>query len=389
LRSDNHRSVLGWRRVPYLWFGSIFQFSGFAMMPFALLILSGDTWAPAWTGQISAAVSFLLVGAGMHMVQTVGLALATDLSPRAKQPKVVALLSVMLLVGMLLSAVVFGALLTPFSQIKLIQVIQGAAALTLVLNLVAVWQQEARDPARHIQRPSEPSFRAAWRELQASGPWTRRLVATGLGTFGFAMQDILLEPYGGEILGLTVGTTTLLTALFAFGGISGFAFAAHAIGRGFDANRIAGYGMGWGTMAFACVMLAAPFDSPAMFAIGTAFIGFGGGLFAHGTLTGCMQAAPEDKIGLTLGTWGAVQATSAGVAIALGGVLRDHLGALAMAGGLGPALTGPAVGYCAVYLIEILVLFAGIVAIGPLVRGSLNPAPAGETLGHSEPQTAH
>ena len=38
-RSDNHRSVLGWRRVPYIWFGTLIQFGGFeiAMMAGALL----------------------------------------------------------------------------------------------------------------------------------------------------------------------------------------------------------------------------------------------------------------------------------------------------------------------------------------------------------------
>ncbi len=388
-RSDNHRSVLGWRRVPYLWFGTIFQFSGFAMMPFALLVLSGDTWAPPIAGQLSAAVCFLLVGAGMHMTQTVGLALATDISPRDKQPKVVALMSVMLLVGMLGSALLFGLLLTPFSQIKLIQVIQGVAGATMVLNFVAVWKQEVRDPARSAALPAEPSFRQAWRELQATGPWTRRIVAISLGTFGFAMQDVLLEPYGGEILGLEVGTTTLLTALFAFGGINGFMIASGWIGRGACANRIAGYGMGWGTIAFACVMLAAPFDSPLMFAMGSLLIGFGGGLFAHGTLTSCMQAAPPDKVGLSIGLWGAAQATSAGIAIAMGGLVRDIVSHLATTEQLGPALTGAAVGYCTVYLIEIVVLFAGIIAIGPLVRGSRAPDTLAEPRGPSMPQTAH
>jgi len=41
-RSDTHKSLLGWRRVPYIWIGSLMQFCGLAMMPFALLVLSGD-----------------------------------------------------------------------------------------------------------------------------------------------------------------------------------------------------------------------------------------------------------------------------------------------------------------------------------------------------------
>ena len=40
-RSDHHRSQLGWRRVPYIWMGTLLQFGGFAIMPFALLVLGG------------------------------------------------------------------------------------------------------------------------------------------------------------------------------------------------------------------------------------------------------------------------------------------------------------------------------------------------------------
>jgi BCD family chlorophyll transporter-like MFS transporter len=80
-RSDTHRSVLGWRRVPYIWMGTLLQFGGLAIMPFALIVLSGDTHGPAWIGQIGAALAFLLVGAGLHTTQTAGLALATDLAP--------------------------------------------------------------------------------------------------------------------------------------------------------------------------------------------------------------------------------------------------------------------------------------------------------------------
>jgi BCD family chlorophyll transporter-like MFS transporter len=83
-----------------------------------------------------------------------------------------------------------------------------------------------------------------------------------------------------------------------------------------------------------------------------------------------MEAAPEGKVGLALGAWGAVQATAAGVAIALGGLTRDAVIALAASGRLGPALTGPETGYGTVYVIEIVLLFATLVVIGPLVRAA-------------------
>jgi BCD family chlorophyll transporter-like MFS transporter len=81
-----------------------------------------------------------------------------------------------------------------------------------------------------------------------------------------------------------------------------------------------------------------------------------------------MARERNGESGLALGAWGAVQATSAGLAIALGGAVRDGVGHLAAHGSLGPALTGAATGYSVVYHIEIALLFATLVAIGPLVR---------------------
>jgi BCD family chlorophyll transporter-like MFS transporter len=365
-RSDTHRSVLGWRRAPYIWFGSMLQFGGLAIMPFALILLSGDSHAPPIVGEAGAALAFLLAGAGLHTTQTAGLALATDLAPEHTRPKVVALLCMMLLVGTVIAAVGFGLLLSPFSELRLIKVIQGAGALTLVLNGVALWKQEARDPDRAADRQSAPTFREAWSAYARTGRAGRRLFAIGLGTVAFSMQDVLLEPYGGKILHLPVGATTGLTALLAIGGGAGLGLAARALARGADAYRVAGFGAVAGLIAFASVIFAAPTASPALFAVGVAMVGFGAGLFAHGTLTASMNMAQGDATGLALGAWGAVQALAAGLAIAAGGVVSDTVGALAAAGHLGPALAGPATGYAAVYLTELCLLLATLVAIGPL-----------------------
>lgn len=367
-RSDTHRSALGWRRVPYLWMGSLVQFGGLAIMPFALLVLSGDTHGPLWIGQVGAALAFLLVGAGLHTTQTAGLALASDLAPAQSRPRVVALLYVMLLIGMVGSALVFGALLADFSQIRLIQVIQGAALLTMVLNVIALWKQEPRNPQRQ-RTPGErrPAFRVAWK-AHISRPYHKRsLLAIALGTAAFSMQDILLEPYGGEILHLSVSATTVLTALWAIGTLVGFALAARWLNRGVDPQRLAAGGVVIGIVAFCAVIFAAPLSSADLFRGGASLIGVGGGLFAVGTLVATMNTERNDNHGLALGAWGAVQATAAGLSIALSGGLRDLIGTMATQGQLGQALTDPAVGYLFVYHIEIALLFFTLVALGPLV----------------------
>ena len=367
-RSDHHRSAIGWKRVPYLWFGTLLQFGGFAIMPFALLLLTGDGNAPVWVARGAAALAFLLVGAGLHTVQTAGLALATDMAPPERRPQVIAVLYVALLLGMLVSALALGALLADYGHLKLVQVVQGAAVVSIALNAVALWRQEALRPDADRTR-ARPRFAEAWARFSAGTRATRFLVAVTLGTLAFGMQDILLEPYGGEILGLSVGATTGLTAVLAAGGLLAFALAAHALSRGTDPVRLAATGALAGIGAFSAVIFADPLASSALFATGTFGIGFGAGLFAVGTLTVAMALGGEADAGLSLGAWGAAQATAAGVGVALGAIVRDAVGALGASGALGEALSAPAVGYSVVYHLEIFLLFATLVALGPLAAG--------------------
>ncbi len=376
-KSDNHQSMLGWRRVPYIWFGSLIQFGGLAIMPFALVLLSRpDTFT---VGLVAGLLAFLLTGLGMHTTQTAGLALATDLAPDESRPRVVALLFVMQLVGIMLAALVMGSLLADFSATRLVSIVQGAAMLTMGLNIVALWKQEARRPSTTTPNRVMPKFSVVWREFTGEARNARLLLAIGCGTAAFSMQDVLLEPFGGEILGMSVGATTLLTGLWAFGMLLGFGWAARRLGHGADPLRLAGFGAAIGMAAFAMLLFAAPLESIGLVFTGALTIGLGAGLFSVGTLSAIMAIAGTGRhsgSGLALGAWGAVQATAAGVAIALGGLIRDGVSALAMADQIGATLAYRATGYGTVYLIEIVLLLVTMIVLGPLVGDSTLDAPA-------------
>ncbi len=373
-KSDTHRCELGWRRVPFIWRGTLFQFGGFAFMPFALLVLAGKgeaASAPLWIGQSTAAIAFLMVGAGVHISQTAGLALATDLTPAESHPKVVGLMYVMLLVGMILSALLFGAALSDFSPGRLVQVIQSAALVTVILNVSAMWKQETRNPPRGRAQPvADPSFLESWREFCRGSQTVRRLVVIGLGTMAFGMADILLEPFGGQILGLDVSATTKLTALFAVGGLLGFSVASRVLGGGANPYRMAQFGALIGLPAFAFVVIAEPLGFTALFLVGNFLIGFGAALFGHGTLTATMNRAPKNQAGLALGAWGAVQATAAGVAVALSGTIRDLVTLAFRDTGGRFGLSEIELGYFSVYALEIVLLLVTIAATMSLIRDS-------------------
>lgn len=364
-RSDHHRSAIGWKRVPYLWFGSLWQMGGLAVMPFALMVMSGDQIrGPVWAGPALAGVAFLMTGVGMHMTQTAGLALASDRASDETRPRVVAVLYVMYLMGMGLSALVVGFLLRDFQPLTLVRVVQGCGLATLILNVIALWKQEKVRPMSRTEREAPmPPFAEAWRQLAAQPGVIRLLVSVVLGTLAFNMQDVLLEPYGGQILGLSVGKTTLLTAMWSVGALCGFLYAARA--RQTDPFRLAGYGLLAGIAAFSAVIFTGALESTTLFFTGAFAIGFGAGVFGVAMLTAAMML--PGAAGLALGAFGAAQATAAGLSVFVGGALRDgiqHAAGLGWFGGIGT----PSLGYTFVYHLEIGLMFATLVAIGPLVR---------------------
>jgi len=295
--------------------------------------------------------------------------LACDLAPPKAQPNIVGLMFVMLLVGMIGSALIFGQLLEVYSPGRLIQVIQGSAVVTIVLNAIALWKQESREEARaRALVAREQNFKESWATFKEGGQAIRRLVAVGFGTMAFSMNDVLLEPYGGELLNMSVSATTVLTASLGLGCLFGFSIASKVLSAGYDPFQMASNGAKVGIPAFILVILAAPLDSTFIFIIGVVMIGFGNGLFSHGTLTATMRYAPENQSGLALGAWGAVQATAAGIALGAGGIFRDIIAGMASRNYFGENLNTPATGYSGVYLIEIILLCITIAAMANFMR---------------------
>ena len=84
----------------------------------------------------------------------------------------------------------------------------------------------------------------------------------------------------------------------------------------------------------------------------------------------------RDQVGLALGAWGASQAVAAGLAIAIGGILRDIVANLPNQGNFGPAT-----GYMSVYALEVVLLVWTLVAMTPLIGpNKRTPALRGDSL---------
>jgi MFS transporter, BCD family, chlorophyll transporter len=373
-RSDTHRSFLGWRRVPFVYFGTLCQFAGLAMMPFALVLLSGDqTWGHRSIAYIGAAAAFFLVGMGAHTVQTAGLALATDLAPDEKKSRVVALMYLQMLMGVVLSGLLLGWLLSDFTPLRLIQVIQGCGVFCVFMNAIALWKQEPRRPgvAPYAKDERRPQFREAWATFSAGGVAVRLLVVVAIGSFAFNLQDVLLEPFGGEVLQLSVGSTTMLNAIYAGGVVLAFVLAATMLDLRMTQVAVCGWGAVVGMLGFALVILSANVShGTGLFRGGAFYVGLGEGLFCIGTLHLAMSLKDVEQHGIALGAWGAVFATAEGLALTLSGFMRDGVRVLAGRGELPEWFRQAAAGYEVVYAFEVVLLVLTLFSLRGLIHAT-------------------
>jgi len=168
--------------------------------------------------------------------------------------------------------------------------------LTLVEQLRVVWRQ--------------PGLRALF------------IVLFG-GTLALATHDVLLEPYGGQVLGMSVAATTRLTALWGVAMIIGITAAGLALWRGYSPIGVIIGGCISGALGFLVVILAGGSVDVNMFRSGVVFIGIGRGLFIVGSVALIMALADRAHAGLFIGLWGVTQALAQGFGTVGGGLARD------------------------------------------------------------------
>ena len=178
----------------------------------------------------------------------------------------------------------------------------------------------------------------------------------------YSAQDLILEPFGGAVFGLSLGETTKLSGVQHGGVLVGMLLVA-AAGSGIGGLRL-GSLRGWcigGCAASAAVLLglaAGGLVGPGWPLRGSIFaLGLANGAFAVaaiGSMMGLAGSGRASREGLRMGLFGAAQA----LAFGLGG-----LGATAALDLARAVLSTPAAAYAAVFVGEAgLFLLAGVLA---------------------------
>lgn len=363
-RSDVNRAAGHWR-TPYLVLGAMLTYGGLACAPFALILLGSPDRLSFTVAFPICLAMFLAYGIGINIVETIYLALVSDLTPPGERGKVLPVLWVMLMLGTITSSLFVGQFLQEYNHIKLIRVMQGTAVLFVALTAVSLLGKERLKRDGKVAGPTEHvAVRLTlWESVRllASQPVLRNVFAVlFLATMAFTTQDVLLEPYGGQVLGMSVTATTQLTALWGGAMLVAIACAGLWLWRGRPLIALLAVGCGLGALGYGVVSAAGSGAQVTLFRSGVALIGAGRGLFLVGGIAMIMALTEQAHAGLFLGLWGVSQAIAQGVGTIGGGVTRD----------IAQISTGSVVlGYTTVYLAALAVLVLALILLFVLRLG--------------------
>ena len=329
-------------------------------------------WLAALTLHIALAVAaFTLVGLGVGAAGTSLLVLLAKRVEPHRRPAAATIVWVMMIAGFIVTAGVAGHHLDPFSNARLVAVTGAVSVLAFLVAVVAVWGVEGNsaDRAKAAERAAVPSaepkpdFRAALAEVWAEPQARQFSIFVAMSMFAYSAQDLILEPFAGNVFGFTPGQSTKLAGVQHGGVLIGMVLVAVlATGwRGYRVGTLKSWTVG-GCLASAAALAALAvggFQAEHWPLTTTVFaLGLANGAFAVSAIGSMMALAGEGRErreGVRMGLWGAAQALAFGLGGFAGAGAAD---AIRIA--TGSALNG----YASVFLAEaVLFLVAAALAL--------------------------
>jgi BCD family chlorophyll transporter-like MFS transporter len=351
--SDRH-PLLGYRRTPYIALGLLLCAGGAALAPTAAFMMAG-AGGPTPQGLLIGLLAFGAWGMGFNFATVSYLSLATDMAGEEHRARTVGVMWFMLIVSVIVTAILAGRALRPYSAEALYRVFYLICGVALALGCAGLLGLE--------QRGSLPAGGARMAERQSFGQMLRLIGANPQARLFFIYlvvlliallgQDLLLEPYAADVFGVPVARTTEYTAIWGSALLVALLLAA-PIARRAGKARAAAIGGVVATAGLLLIALSGVLQSRALLLAALVIFGLGSGLSTATNLALMLDMTLAGQVGAFIGAWGMADALARLCGTILSGVVRDGVN----------VLTGNlAAGYISVFLLEALALVVSLLLL--------------------------
>ena len=354
--TDN-RHFFGLRRTPFIWLGRALMVLSLPLLGLSVMRLSASTVDPlGWT---FALLSSLMYGVGTLVSGSPFLALVRESAPEERQGSAISLVETVLIIFYAVAGIVFSIWMPTYEPHIFWEMIVATMIIGGFFWFLAIVRVEPRGRPAAGEVPAAVANRLGDVMHEIWGDRRTRLffVFLSLATLSAWAQDAILEPFGADTFGLSMGQTTRFNSYWQTATVitlvaGGILWRKRPPER---QKRIAAAGLA--VMALGLVLLAVAGFSGQRHLIELALLIFGGGfgVYTFGGLSLMAVMSPDRHAGAYLGLWSISILVSKGLGTFLGGALRDLF---FLQFGLPAGLS-----YGVVFLLQALGLVAAILAL--------------------------
>lgn len=338
--SDAH-PIRGYHRTGYVWGGAL----AFTLVTYAIVqviwqvgqSLDQAGWSlvtQGWIGLLG--LLFAAYGICVSSSSTPFAALLVDVSEEEDRGKLVGIVWSMLTVGIVVGAILSSVLLQQLELDTPIELLQQSVnrlflvVLTVVfaLAIASTWGVEAKYSRYHVRsrtcdNPENITLGRALKILTANSQTWRFFLFLVLMTLSLFIQEPILEPFGGEVFGMTIAETTRLNAYWGMGTLVGLSFTGFLIVPRLGKIRTTTYGC-WGVaLMFLLLILSGVTQQVWLFQLQLFLFGIAAGVTTTGALSLMLDLTAAETAGTFIGAWGLAQAIARGSATVVGGAALD------------------------------------------------------------------
>ena len=378
-RVSDERTVGGYRRLFWVWLGRAMMAFSLFTLGLATATLARGTEATLWMWVVIT-FSLLLFSLGNAFSGSTFLALIYDRTTEEQRGRAVGIVWTFLLLGFTVGGILFGIMLPSAESSTVLSFTPDTLQTLFVVTalvLGSLWffslvGEESRNYTLSWseERPGEPRT-SAWTDLKLV--WHNRQMRFFLFYLSLSMifafaQDLVLEPFAGDVFNMDARHTTRFAAYWGSMSIIGsllFIFLSRRIKR-LDNTLMSYIGVGTLIVTFIVFSISALAGVRSLVTPGLILLGLGLGLWNIGTLGLMMDMSPAGRAGTFLGFWTLTVTFARGFGVSGGGILRDIV--LSLTGNLQLA-------YGSVFVLEIIGLTLAVLALSRVNTSAFRDTP--------------
>lgn len=301
-------------------------------------------------GLLATAGTFLVWGLGINIASVSYLAQLSDQANGARRSRIVGVMYICMISASIATGIFLSRRLEEYSEAQVNSTFLIIALIAFILVLAGAWRipQSQVQPAAAAPRRGRDSLRILTRNPVA----LRYFVYLLIVLISIHAQDVLLEPYGGVVMGMDVSQTSRLISYWGAGFLVSMAVSIQLV-QHWGERRVVVMGTWVAVAAFVLICAVGLTRNVPAFTGAVVLLGLGAGFMTQSNLAMMLRLTIPESRAVYIGTWSAANFLGQALIVA----------PVALGTGIGSLAQNDWMGYAGVFLLEAAGLAAALVLL--------------------------